>query len=491
NNALYDDNQIEYETNVMMNSESTYYEDAQTNMASWDWNLIANRIDELCKNYQNDNEFDILYNNNHVKFNVSSNVLCNITQNKYECNNVEDVENNRYSELREEVKRYEKEQGFRMCCYHVEKSKNGDIQRCMLVCEHFGQPEIMKSKDPKKKTTSKCIGCTWQINLSCLEKENPHKIIYITKLVDEHKNHDLDLSRYNFQENIEFTTEMIQDQVRKALEEKYFIKIYMPVLHRKEADPQWYVQVDWDSNSKATNHYEMALSLFLVVDNHLSSRLVAQALTDDETKEMHSWILQQIKKATHDAIPQVIFTDADPALVAAIRDEFPTTNALHCMFHITQNIAFNLKNHLKDQYDEFVKNFFKVQQIGFVPIFEYRWKLLLEKYNNVNLVDKLMACVLEEDKKTDYALFHASIPKAALVATASTILSNVCEMLRKHLIVEILKIQENQIKQLLQYHAVIVTQSELQRYHAINFNDPAIFENQNYTDIIAKAMLNL
>ncbi|CAG8670355.1 167_t:CDS:2, partial [Racocetra fulgida] len=172
------------------------------------------------------------------------------------------------------------------------------------------------------------------------------------------------------------------------------------------------------------------------------------------------------------------------------------------------------------QYDEFVKNFFKVQQIGFVPIFEYRWKLLLEKYNNVNvvnylqrlynnkeswakafvlklftagmsstsrvesynsklkrlifnsnttileLVDKLTACVLEEDKKTDYALFRASIPKAALVATASTILPNVCEMLRKHLTVEILKIQEDQIKQSLQYHAVIVTQSELQRYHA-------------------------
>ncbi|CAG8824579.1 583_t:CDS:2, partial [Cetraspora pellucida] len=447
------------------------------------------------------------------------------------------------------VKRYEKEQEFRMCYYHVEKSKNSDIRRCTLVCEHFGQPEITKSKDPKKETTSKHIG------------------------FDEHKNHDLDLLHYNFQENIEFTTEMIQNvefyvktmncspqQVCKALEEKYFIKIYMPVLHRviqqfrpklhdqkndvsklyekllnkKEADPWWYVQVDWNPNSKclrrlfymspdqierwleycdvvlnnntsATNHYEIALSLFLVVDNHLSSRLVAQALTDDETKETHSWILQQIKKATHDAIPQVIFTDADPALVAAIRDEFPTTNALYCMFHIAQNIAFNLKNHLKDQYDKFVKNFFKVQQIGFrlynnkeswakafvlklftagmlstsqVESYNSKIKRLIFNSNTtiLELVDKLTACILEEDKKTDYALFCASIPKAALVATTSTILPN---------------IQEDQIKQSLQYHAVIVTQSELQRYHAINFNDPAIFENQNYTDIIAKAMLNL
>ncbi|CAG8693882.1 15_t:CDS:2, partial [Racocetra fulgida] len=190
------------------------------------------------------------------------------------------------------------------------------------------------------------------------------------------------------------------------------------------------------------------------------------------------------------------------------------------MFHIAQNIAFNLKNHLKDQYDEFIKNFFEVQQIGFVPIFEYRWKSLLEKYNNENvvnylrrlynnkeswakafvlklftagmsstsrvesynskikrlifnsnttileLVDKLTACILEEDKKTEYALFRASVPKTALVATADTILPNVCKILRKYLTAEILKIQEDQIKQSLQYHAVIVTQSELQRYHA-------------------------
>ncbi|CAG8843968.1 24203_t:CDS:1, partial [Gigaspora margarita] len=78
-------------------------------------------------------------------------------------------------------------------------------------CEHFGQPEITKSKNPKKETMSKRVGCTWQINLSCPEKENLHKIICITKLVDEHRNHKLNLSHYNFQKNIEFTTEMIQD----------------------------------------------------------------------------------------------------------------------------------------------------------------------------------------------------------------------------------------------------------------------------------------
>ncbi|CAG8648730.1 22371_t:CDS:2, partial [Gigaspora rosea] len=181
-----------------------------------------------------------------------------------------------------------------------------------------------------------------------------------------------------------------------------------------------------------------------------------------------------------------------------------------------------------------------------ITIFEYRWKCLLEKYNNehvvnylqrlyanknswakafvlklftagmssisrvesynakikrlifnsnttlLKLAEKLTTCILEEDKKTEYALFRASVPKAALVAIADTILSNVCRMLYEYLTIEMLKIQEDQIKQSLQYHAAIVVPDELQRYLSINLDNPALFgENQNLTDIIAKSMLNL
>ncbi|CAG8709493.1 3968_t:CDS:2, partial [Dentiscutata erythropus] len=109
---------------------------------------------------------------------------------------------------------------------------------------------------------------------------------------------------------------------------------------------QWleFADVVLNDNTSATNRYEMALSLFLV----------------------------QIKEATRGSALQVIFTDADPALIAAIHDEFLTTNALNCMFHIAQNIPLNLKNYLKDNYDEFIRDFFEVQQINFVIIFEYR-----------------------------------------------------------------------------------------------------------------------
>ncbi|CAG8823037.1 21921_t:CDS:1, partial [Gigaspora margarita] len=96
-----------------------------------------------------------------------------------------------------EVEKYGSKQGFKICCYCVERSNN-IIRRRTLVCEHFSQPEATKSKDKKKETTSKRIGCIWQINLSCPEKNNPHKVVYVTKLVDEYKNHTLDRAHYDF-----------------------------------------------------------------------------------------------------------------------------------------------------------------------------------------------------------------------------------------------------------------------------------------------------
>ncbi|CAG8639165.1 24181_t:CDS:1, partial [Cetraspora pellucida] len=42
----------------------------------------------------------------------------------------------------------------------------------------------------------------------------------------------------------------------------------------------------------------------------------------------------------------------------------------------------------------------------------------------LKLAEKLSLCILEENKKTEYALFHASILKAVLVITANTILPN-------------------------------------------------------------------
>ncbi|CAG8762210.1 2328_t:CDS:2, partial [Gigaspora rosea] len=261
-----------------------------------------------------------------------------------------------------------------------------------------------------------------------------------------------------------------------------------------------YVEVDWDPHSKclrrlfymSPDQIERWLKFGDVIlnNNTAATNSYEMALTNDETKKAHAWILQQIKKATFEATPHVIFTDADPALIATIQDEFSTTHALNCMFHITQNLPLNLKSTLKDRYDEFIKDFFEARQSSFIAIFEYRWECLFEKYNpgmsstsqvesynakikrlifNSNttlleLAEKLSVCILKEDKKTEYALFRASIPKTVLTVTADTILLNA-----------------------LQYHGIKIEKDVMQRFVAV---DPNLFgENSNFTNITTKLIL--
>ncbi|CAG8772087.1 4171_t:CDS:2, partial [Gigaspora margarita] len=327
------------------------------------------------------------------------NVLNNTNQVEYEANSIENIESNIYEELQEgmsfhdwnyameEIEKYKKRHGFRMRCYHIKKFKNGDIRRRTIVCEHYRQPEVTKSKDPKKEATSKHVGCIWQINLSCSERKNPYKIIYITKLVNKHKNHNLDKALYNFREN---------------MEGKYFTKVYMPVLQRviqqfrpklcdqtndasrlykellkkKDDDPQWYIQVDWNPNSKCLLQRTVIVTIF-----------------------EHQW-----------------------------QSGMSSTSQVESYNSKVKKLIFNSNTSL------------------------------------LELVEKLTVCIVEEDKKMEYALFRASVPKTVLVATADTILPNVCSLLRKYLTVEILKIQEDQIKQSLQYHATIVIPNKIEKY---------------------------
>ncbi|RIB16808.1 hypothetical protein C2G38_2246787 [Gigaspora rosea] len=143
-----------------------------------------------------------------------------------------------------------------------------------------------------------------------------------------------------------------------------------------------------NDNTSATNQYEMALSLFLVVDNHLSSRLVVQALTDDETRKAHTGMSSMSRVESYNS---------------------------------------------------------KVKKL----VFNSNTSLL-------ELIEKLTVCIVEKDKKTEYALFRASVPKTALI-------------------------QKDQIKQSLQYHATIVVPNEIERYFSVS---------KGLTDITARAMLN-
>ena len=71
-------------------------------------------------------------------------------------------------------------------------------------------------------------------------------------------------------------------------------------------------------NTIKINRYEIALSLFVGIDNNFKTRVLAQALTKYEIQADYNWILQYILKATNNLSPVILYTDSDPAMLVAV-----------------------------------------------------------------------------------------------------------------------------------------------------------------------------
>lgn len=135
-----------------------------------------------------------------------------------------------------------------------------------------------------------------------------------------------------------------------------------------------------NDNTARTNIYNMPLSLFVgVLDNNERTRLLAQAIVNDETFETYQWILQCTIQTTEKQ-PIVFFTDADPAMDVAIPFQYPNTYHAHCIYHIRQNLPKNLKAKLRSLYNDFIGKFYKCHNSLCEQLFLIRWNELLENF---------------------------------------------------------------------------------------------------------------
>ena len=58
--------------------------------------------------------------------------------------------------------------------------------------------------------------------------------------------------------------------------------------------------------------------LIIVVNNNFKSLIVAAAVLEDETEATFSWVLQELKNSC-DVTPIALYSDADPALITAVK----------------------------------------------------------------------------------------------------------------------------------------------------------------------------
>ena len=92
----------------------------------------------------------------------------------------------------------------------------------------------------------------------------------------------------------------------------------------------------------------MILILVIVVDNNFRILIVAAAILEDETEATFVWHILQELKNTCDVMPTALYSDTDPALISAVRKNYPETKHFHCIFHIDLNLRKKLKGSKKE-----------------------------------------------------------------------------------------------------------------------------------------------
>jgi len=231
-------------------------------------------------------------------------------------------------------------------------------------------------------------------------------------------------------------------------------KLYEHLIKLKENDIRWQIFVDFDENkvlrrlfwmspsqielwaqyydviindvTYKTNRYDIALSLFVTIDNHNCSRLVCQALVDDETTEAHVWILECTLLATGGErqnemidgglIPLVFMTDSDPAVDAACIRVYKNCYAMHCVYHISQNLYKNLAGSLGENYSQFLNEFYNARNSLSQERFEKLFSELIEKYSQIsNYLNRLYTF------KTYWAFCYTSTVFTAATQTTSRV----------------------------------------------------------------------
>jgi hypothetical protein len=133
-----------------------------------------------------------------------------------------------------------------------------------------------------------------------------------------------------------------------------------------------------DTTSK-TNQFDMMLMLIIVVNNNFKNLIAVVAILEDETEATFSWILQELKNSC-DVTPIALYSNADPALILAVRKNYPETQHFHCNFYIDLNLRKKLKGKLHDQFEAFHAKFLAMRNSLCHKKFEIKWRALINKF---------------------------------------------------------------------------------------------------------------
>ncbi|KAK7272029.1 hypothetical protein RJT34_28375 [Clitoria ternatea] len=134
-----------------------------------------------------------------------------------------------------------------------------------------------------------------------------------------------------------------------------------------------------------TSKYKIPLVLFIGVNHHIQPALLGCALIADETIYTFAWLLQTWLIAMGERAPQVILTDQNEAIKAAVATFLPGTRHCFCLWHILEKIPKQLE-FLSTWHDSFMEKFHKcIYKSWTEEKFEKRWWKLVDRFNLRNV----------------------------------------------------------------------------------------------------------
>ncbi|CAB4389483.1 unnamed protein product [Rhizophagus irregularis] len=213
--------------------------------------------------------------------------------------------------------------------------------------------------------------------------------------------------------------------------------------------------------------------------------------------------------------PKVLFTDSDPAIIAAVQVVYPQTRHLLCIYHLLENVKKKAKSKLRgDMASNFVEDFYTMRNSYSEEQFNTKYQEMLAKYEpciestqrveSINgvikkLVDRgtllkelVMAIERELDKESHYTQindFYGSNPSVGLPSTYNTIFKELDSVLQANLLPIPLSIQRAQMNQSLLYQVNLVSINQIEDEES-NVNNGILGHSHNIPQIHLRDLLN-
>jgi hypothetical protein len=133
-----------------------------------------------------------------------------------------------------------------------------------------------------------------------------------------------------------------------------------------------------------TNKYKMSLLNVVGITSFNTTFYICFAFIPQENETWYNWALDRLKGLYHDLeLPKSISIDRDLALINSIRNKFPSSKFILCVWHINGNVAKNLKGKIESfgvSWQEFMQDWNGVIYSQEENEFTTNWSLMISKY---------------------------------------------------------------------------------------------------------------